>query len=109
MTTTPTPRQQAILDAIRTCWHNAGIPPTLKEIARHTGISSTSVVSANLDALEAMGRIRRTPGIARSIVLCESRVPKDIAATILSALKFDREEWGVTNDNIKAEKWVKGE
>lgn len=109
MTTQLTPRQRAILDAIRAHWINANIPPTLKEIGRAVHVASMSVLLDELDALEAAGYIRRTPYIARSIVLVGPRVPRDIAATLLAALKFDREEWGPTSDNLRAEAWVKGE
>lgn len=66
-----TPKQAAVLDAIRAWWHNAGIPPTIREVGDMIGIKSTSHVRWHLDALEVRGLIRRTPGIARSIVLVE--------------------------------------
>jgi len=48
--------------------------PTLREVADGCGITSTSVVAYHLDKLAIQGRIRRTPGIARSIVLVEEEV-----------------------------------
>lgn len=105
-----TPRQAALLDAIRSYVDTTGIPPTVAELGRMAGISSTSVVCYNLDALEGRGLIRRTPGIARSIVLVErDRVPADVRRTLLQALRVEREENGVSADNAAAVRWVKGE
>jgi SOS-response transcriptional repressor LexA len=53
----------AVMEAIRL----TGRPPTVREIAGMTGISSTSVVSSCVDHLEAAGRVRRTPELARGI------------------------------------------
>ena len=69
--TTLTPRQQAVLDAIREYWRNAGIPPTLRELCDATRSSSTSVMADDVAALESLNIVRVTPGIARSIVLVE--------------------------------------
>lgn len=43
-----------------------GYAPSMREIGRGVGLSSTSSVSKHIDALEADGRLRSTPGIARS-------------------------------------------
>lgn len=45
------------------------ISPSIEEIAVGVGISSTSVVNFNLIKLEDFGLLRRTRGVARSIVL----------------------------------------
>ena len=44
-----------------------GMPPTVREICRATGIKSTSSVHKILDALEDMGYIRREKNASRSI------------------------------------------
>lgn len=110
MTRPLAPRQAALLDAIRT-WHaNAGIPPTLAELGRMTGITSNSVVAHHLDVLEGRGLIRRQEGIARSIVLVETppTIPPDVRETLLRALHVDRDEYGRTIENAKALAWVRG-
>lgn len=45
-----------------------GIPPTLKELADDLGVVSTSTVRHWVDKLEAGGRVRRLPHVARGIV-----------------------------------------
>ncbi|MDR2525020.1 MAG: transcriptional repressor LexA [Oscillospiraceae bacterium] len=44
-----------------------GVPPSVREIGNHVGLSSTSSVQANLDALEKYGYITRDPMHKRSI------------------------------------------
>lgn len=73
--TTPNPRQQRVLDAIREYWRNAGIPPTLRELCDATRSSSTSVMADDVAALASLGLVRMTPGIARSIMLVQPDVP----------------------------------
>ncbi len=48
-----------------------GFPPTVREIAAAAGLSSTSVASYHLAALEAEGRIQRIPGRSRAIRIVE--------------------------------------
>lgn len=45
----------------------SGIPPTVREIGAACGVTSTSSVQRNLDALEEMGYIERNPQHKRSI------------------------------------------
>ena len=44
-----------------------GMPPTVREICRATGLRSTSTVHAHLKTLEKMGYISREAGLNRSI------------------------------------------
>lgn len=46
-----------------------GYPPTLNEIGRITGISSSSMVVYHVDALVARGHLRKTPGVARATTI----------------------------------------
>jgi repressor LexA len=61
-----TDRQQSILDFIVEEIQRQGYPPTLREISRRFGISSTQGVRRHIDALEKKGYIVRDSG-ARSI------------------------------------------
>ncbi len=63
------PRQ--IIDYIRRFWSEKHYPPTVRDILNGCGISSTSVVSYNLDILEKNGYIRRHSGISRGIELVQ--------------------------------------
>ncbi len=63
------PKQQKIIDFIRSFWADRGYPPTVRDIVSGCGISSTSVVDYNLDILERQGYIRRHSGVSRGIEL----------------------------------------
>lgn len=58
-----------IINFIRHFWTERGYPPTVRDIVNGCGISSTSVVSYNLDKLEREGYIRRHSGVSRGIEL----------------------------------------
>lgn len=64
-------RQQKILDFIRRFSREHGFPPTIREIGEQVGISSTSVVSYNLNALEKKNRIERDKSVSRGLRLIE--------------------------------------
>ena len=64
-------RQQKILDFIRRFSREHGFPPTIREIGEQVGISSTSVVSYNLNALEKRNRIERDRSVSRGLRLVE--------------------------------------
>jgi len=67
-------RQQRILGFIREFLADRHFPPTIREIGEKVGISSTSVVKYNLDALERKGLIERDGEISRGIRLVEEAV-----------------------------------
>jgi repressor LexA len=64
-------RQQKMLEFIREFIGEQQFPPSIREIGEQVGISSTSVVKYNLDALEKKGYIERDPEISRGIRLVE--------------------------------------
>ncbi len=64
-------KPQQIIDYIRRFWSEKHYPPTVRDILNGCGISSTSVVSYNLDILEKNGYIRRHSGISRGIELVQ--------------------------------------
>ena len=59
----------AVLQAIAQYHAEHGYAPTLRELGDLCDVSSKAHVKYLLDKLERAGRIRRTPGIARSIVV----------------------------------------
>jgi len=65
------PRQQKIIDFIRSFLVGRGYPPTVRDIVGGCGISSTSVASYNLNILKNKGYIRRHPEVSRGIELLE--------------------------------------
>ncbi|MEJ7762942.1 MAG: transcriptional repressor LexA [Thermomicrobiales bacterium] len=60
-------RQQAIYDFIARFLDENDYPPTIRDIQRELGISSTSVVDYNLKVLEERSMIRRNRNISRGI------------------------------------------
>lgn len=66
-------KQQRMLDFIRQFSDSHSYPPSIRDIGRACGISSTSVVDYNLKGLEQKGLIRRDPEISRGIELVEPR------------------------------------
>ena len=76
MTTQPklSERQRKILQVIQEYTEEYGYPPTIREIGESVGISSTSVVSYNLNALERKGFLMRDRDISRGLRLVSSEV-----------------------------------
>lgn len=66
-----TTRQRQILDFIRDCVHKYGYPPSVREICKEVGLSSTSTVHGYLHQLEETGFIRRDPAKNRTIELLD--------------------------------------
>ncbi len=64
-------RQSKILSFLRTFTLDNGYPPTIREIGKAVGITSTSVVNYNLDALQRAGYIYRDRTVSRGIRLAE--------------------------------------
>lgn len=62
-----TTRQARILDTIRASVSERGYPPTMREIGEAVGLTSTSSVKHQLQALEAKGCLRRDPNLPRAI------------------------------------------
>jgi repressor LexA len=65
------PRQERMLQFIREFRLRHGYPPTVREIGKAAGISSTSVVDYNLNILEKAGIIKRDRSISRGIDVVE--------------------------------------
>jgi repressor LexA len=74
-------RQQKILDFLQVFIRNNRFPPTIREIGEDVGISSTSVVKYNLDALERKGYIERDRDISRGI-----RLAGELAETLAEVM-----------------------
>jgi len=62
-------RQERILAFIRQFRDEHGFPPTIREIGKAVGISSTSVVKYNLERLEEKGKLERSDEISRGLRL----------------------------------------
>lgn len=62
-----TDRQCEMLDFIRTCIREQGLPPTRQEIATHFSWKSPNAAEEHLRALARKECIQLVPGIARGI------------------------------------------
>ncbi len=76
MATELSDRQRRMLEFIRRFIEEHHYPPTIREIGREVGISSTSVVKYNLEVLERNGYIERRDDISRGIRLMEEAVQR---------------------------------
>jgi repressor LexA len=71
-----TKRQKEIFDYIRRYASRHGYPPTVREIGRAVGLTSSSTVHAHLANLEKIGMLRRDPTKPRAIELLVERARK---------------------------------
>jgi len=62
-----TNKQMAVLAYIREQTGDRGMPPTVREVARHFGFKSPKAASDHMDALIRKGYLERTPGTARGL------------------------------------------
>src|SRR5919202_6967028 len=70
-----TTRQRRILEVIRDAVADRGYPPSIREIGDAVGLTSTSSVHSQLEALQRKGLIRRDPTKPRAIVVSGSEEP----------------------------------
>jgi len=74
------PRQQLILDIIRSTVDERGYPPTVRELGDAAGLSSPSSVSHQLRVLEQKGYLRRDPHRPRAMEVVPSA--EDVVTTV---------------------------
>src|SRR3989304_9278549 len=65
-------KQEKILSYLKEFVSEKGYPPSIREIGKACGISSTSVVKYNLNILQREGYIRRDPEVSRGIDLASA-------------------------------------
>src|SRR5881398_3621374 len=64
-----TKRQQEIFDFIKRYSARHGYPPTVRDIGKAIGLTSSSTVHAHLSNLEKLGLVRRDPTKPRALEL----------------------------------------
>src|SRR5215471_12334473 len=74
-----TPRQRTILRFIHDWVQERGYSPSMREIGRAVGLTSTSSVEHQLSALESKGHLRREPGCPRTVEVRLPGVPPVLA------------------------------
>jgi repressor LexA len=71
-------RQREIFDYISRYLGNHGYPPTVREIGKAVGLTSSSTVHAHLAKLESLGVLRRDPTKPRAIEVLVQRAKKAV-------------------------------
>jgi repressor LexA len=66
------PRQRQILDYLRDHSRDHSYPPTVREIGRAVGLSSSSTVQNHLNTLETRGFITRDPAKSRTVEIVDA-------------------------------------
>ena len=79
-----TDREKEMLQIIVKLMEERGFPPTIREIGEAAGIRSTNGVRYFLNRLEAKGKIRLNPGLARGIELT-SPPPRPLRLPVVTA------------------------
>jgi repressor LexA len=73
-----TKRQKEIFDFIRRYASKYGYPPTVREIGKAVGLTSSSTVHAHLANLEKIGLLRRDPSKPRAIELMVGKAKRAV-------------------------------
>ena len=74
-----TKRQQEIFDYIKRYSAKHGYPPTVRDIGKAIGLTSSSTVHAHLSNLEKIGLLRRDPSKPRAIELLVGKAKRAVA------------------------------
>ena len=74
-----TKRQQEIFDYIKRYSAKHGYPPTVRDIGKAIGLTSSSTVHAHLANLEKIGLLKRDPSKPRAIELLVDRAKRAVA------------------------------
>ncbi len=80
-----TKRQQEIFDFIKTYSAKYGYPPTVRDIGKAVGLTSSSTVHAHLANLEKLGLLRRDPSKPRALELLD-RATRGAGAAVQEVL-----------------------
>jgi repressor LexA len=74
-----TKRQREIFDFVRTYGDQHGYPPTVRDIGKAIGLTSSSTVHAHLANLEKLGVLRRDPTKPRAIEVLVDKAKAAVA------------------------------
>ena len=74
-----TKRQQEIFDFVKRYVGEHGYPPTVRDIGKAIGLTSSSTVHAHLSNLEKLGLLRRDPTKPRAIEVLKDRARQAVA------------------------------
>src|SRR3954447_23691723 len=74
-----TKRQQEIFDFIKRYGSEHGYPPTVRDIGKAIGLTSSSTVHAHLATLEKVGLLRRDPSKPRALEVLVDKAKEVVA------------------------------
>src|SRR5919112_1292981 len=74
-----TKRQQEIFDYVKRYGAEHGYPPTVRDIGKAIGLTSSSTVHAHLANLEKVGLLRRDPTKPRAIEVLVDKAKQAVA------------------------------
>ena len=77
-----TKRQQEIFDFIRRYSAEHGYPPTVRDIGKAIGLTSSSTVHAHLGNLEKLGLLRRDPSKPRALEVIVDKVKGEVEKVV---------------------------
>jgi len=100
---TLSPKQKQILAFLRRFREEKDYPPTIRDILKACGISSTSVVDYNLKILEKEGHIRRDREVSRGIELLGGSRKRLVSVPIVGYIAAGEPIPVPTSDTWKAE------
>ncbi|MFC6154208.1 transcriptional repressor LexA [Nocardioides yefusunii] len=86
-----TPRQHLVLTTIQAAIEEAGYPPSMREIGKAVGLTSSSSVSHQLRTLEEKGYLRRDPNRPRALQVV---LPETLTAARTDDETFDPTDLG---------------
>ncbi|MEW6275791.1 MAG: transcriptional repressor LexA [Bacillota bacterium] len=81
-----TEREQQILEYIQKAIAEKGYPPSVREIGKAVGLSSTSTVHAYLNRLEKKGCLRRDSSMPRAIAINKQKPDVVVAVPLLGRI-----------------------
>lgn len=79
-------KREQILDFIKTHIKKQGYPPSVREIGKAVGLSSSSTVHSHLRKLELSGQIEREPDLTRAIRLIDDNYTSTVDVKFLPVL-----------------------
>jgi repressor LexA len=86
MTPGLTPREEQILETIKNAVRSKGYPPSVREIGKAVGLSSTSTVHGYLKRLENKGLLHRDPSKPRAMEIIQDK--KEFTNAEVSLIPF---------------------